>query len=380
MTRKVLIAAVEPSADQMGAALYKALQERLPDDTEFMGCGGREMEKAGFQSSFPIDAFSVMGLTDALKVLPEALKRGKELAEMCAERQVDAAIFIDAWAFSRICAKRIRDKAPATKIIKYAGPQIWASRPERITAVKQYFDAVLTLFPFEPKYYIAHGIEAEFVGNQNYQDTVAELRKLPEKAGAEDGAKNLLVLPGSRKAEVRQLAPVFTSVLERLFEKHPDLKVSMPVAPAVSDMVTEAFASLKDRIDFVPSEERFAAFKQADVALAASGTVTTELAISRTPMVVVYKIDALSFSWLSRVATTEYVSILNIAADREILPEFIQKDCEAELILPAVEELLTDSQARQKQINAFDALLDDLEVDGAPAAQKAADAILKFLP
>ena len=149
--RSIMLAAVEPSGDALGAALYGELNLKIPD-AELFGCGGALMAEQGFSSLFSTDSFAVMGFTDVAKALPEGFRRARQLAQEVARRNADAAILIDGWAFSRVTAKRIRALSPATKIFKFAAPQVWASRPQRVDFVKKYFDGVLTLLPFEPPF------------------------------------------------------------------------------------------------------------------------------------------------------------------------------------------------------------------------------------
>ncbi|MCI5048658.1 MAG: lipid-A-disaccharide synthase [Aquisalinus sp.] len=377
----VLLAAVEPSGDALGASLYRVLKERLPDNTNFIGCGGIAMEAAGFSSAFSTDAFSVIGLTGFLKAIPEGMKRAREIGELAASNHADIGVYIDGWAFSWRAARYTKLYSPNTLTVKYATPQVWASRPKRVERVREHFDSVLTLLPFEPAWFEAAGVRAEFVGNPNFQSVYEQNMdgvNFIQQHGLQD-KKILIVLPGSRKSEVSQLAPVLNETISKLVTKHPDLAVIIPPAPSVRYFVKELFAPSKDQITYIEPEERFSAFKAATAAIAASGTVTTELAIAGTPMIVAYKTDALTALWAKSVVTTDYVTILNNAAGREVIPEYLQEDCTTEMVLPAIEALLSDEVERTRQKAAFGKLLEELEIDQAPAAEKAADAVLELL-
>ncbi len=374
----VLLVAVEPSGDALGAALYTELKILLPNDTNFIGCGGLQMEAAGFSNSFPTDAFSIIGLTGFLKAIPEGIKRAKQIGRIAQEHDADIAIYIDAWAFSWRAARYTKKYSPRTKTIKYATPQIWASRPGRVKTVKRYFDHALTLLPFEPQYFHAAGMSAEFTGNPNfqkvYEQETDEVQTL-EKYAINTESPVLAVLPGSRKAEVNLLSDPFKKTIDELRKLLPQLQVLIPAAPAVEGLVKEAF-SHQENIKFISPADRYSVFKISDVALAASGTVSTELAIAETPMVVAYKVDPLTYAWAKCIALTDCFSILNIAANEEIIPEYIQHDCEPEHLVPALFNLLTNEDERSIQKRAFSRLLKDLAINEAPAAETAARAII----
>lgn len=374
MTRKptIMLAAVEPSADALGASLLEQLKGFLPDAT-YVGCGGPRMAAKGFVSQFDTSAFSVMGFTDVAKVLPEAWRRSRELARTCAATPVDVAVFIDGWSFSRLSAKRIRQRAPNTKIVKYAAPQVWASRPQRTEFVKDHFDLVLTLLPFEPPYFAKVGVPATFVGNPNFEAVARTPRSGHAFRARHDlgGAPVLLILPGSRKGEVNRLMDPFGDTLTAVAERIPGLRPIIGAAPNVVDLVRERIKDWPITPQIVPADERFDAFEAADVALAASGTVSTELAMTDTPMVIAYRVDPLTAYWARKVLVTPFVSIVNVAANEEIIPERIQEECTPEQLSADVVRLFLDDRERQKQLSAFRRLLPDL-IGPGQAAQHAA--------
>lgn len=381
MTRplKILLMAVEPSADSIGADVMRDLRKIAPD-VEFHGCGGPEMTAAGLSPLFPIDPFSVIGVSDVLRVAPLAVRRARELAEYAAAQKIDVAVLIDAWAFSRLAATRLRKYSPSTTVIKLVAPQIWASRPQRVKFVKRRFDGVLALLPFEPHLFEREGVPAEFVGNPNFQaawnqrgngDAFRARRNLGD-------APLLAVLLGSRRREVSRLARPFADAVEILAKEIPGLRVVSPVADAVADLVRRKMKNWPCEPILVGPEEKYDAMAAANVGLAASGTVSTELAINRTPMAVAYKVDPLTAFWARRVKTTPYASIINVAADRFVIPEFIQENCNGRLIASALLELFEDPSAYVDQAAAFDVILKELGVDGPPAAEAAARRILDW--
>lgn len=376
---KIMLAAVEPSADAIGASLLRELKELAPG-ASLTGCGGPLMEREGLTSLFPVDAFSVMGATDVIRVAPLAMKRARELAETAAAQNIDVAVFIDGWAFSRLATMRLRKLSPTTTSIKFVAPQVWASRPQRVKFVKRFFDGVLTLLPFEPAYFQREGVRAEFVGNPNFQAAWrARGDETRFRARHRLGEAPLLaVLLGSRKREVTRLEKPFREAVELLAKEIPGLRVVSPVAESVSSLVARKLAGWPGEPILVGAEEKYDAMAAANAALTASGTASTELAINRTPMVVAYKVDPLTAFWARRVKTTPYASIVNVAADRFVIPEFIQENCDGRLIASALLSLFEDPAAFVDQAEAFDLILKELGVDGPSAARLAATRVIEW--
>ena len=376
----IMLVAVEPSADQIGASVLRELKKRAPKDTRFFGCGGPAMAAEGFESDFPIEPFSVMGFTDVAMAAPLAFQRARELAEKAAADYADIAVLIDGWAFSRIAATRLRKLSPETTLIKLVAPQIWASRPKRVNFVKKYFDGVLALFPFEPPLFENAGVKCAFIGNPNFQSAFnrrgdGEVFRKRHDLGA---APLLAILLGSRKREVSRLAKPFREAVDLLAPRIMGLRIVTIIAPSVAAHVGSVMAGWPGSPVFVGPEEKYDAMAAANVALVKSGTASTELAINRTPMVVAYRVDPVTALWAQRVKTTPFASILNVAADRYVIPEFIQDEATGLNLAGAVNQLFEDASAYVEQAATFDVLLKELGVDGAPAEEIAAEKILEW--
>lgn len=376
----ILIAAVEPSADEIGAATMAAIRARATD-VRFIGCGGAAMAREGLVSAFPIDAFSVIGVGDVLRAAPAAYRRAGELARLARRQAAQAAIFVDGWAFSRLAAKALRRIAPEILSFKLVAPQIWASRPERVEFVRAHFDGVLALLPFEPPLFEKAGVRAEFIGNPLFQ-RAAEARgdgkafRVRHNLG---DAPVLGVLLGSRRREVTRLGPVFRDAALRLAAGSPGLRIVSPVAESVEAIARAMLAEFPGAPVIVGATEKYDAMAAMTAALAASGTASTELAINGAPLVVAYKVDALTALWFRRLMITPYVSIINVAAGREIIPEFIQSQATPDAISAALAPLVGDDAARRRQQRAAMEILAQLGVHGAPAADVAAETILRWM-
>jgi lipid-A-disaccharide synthase len=338
------------------------------------------MAALGFRSAFPIEPLSVMGAADFLRAYPLGRRRADELADLASRETVDAAVLIDGWAFARGVAERMRRRALPTRLFKLAAPQLWASRPGRIKAVKRLFDGVLCLLPFEPDLYRKAGVRAEFVGNPNFQAAYAARGDGEgfRKAYGLEGVPLLLVAPGSRRSEIAHHLEPFGDAVALLAQRIPSLRIVAVVPPHLE----KHSRPMRDwaRIPILaPPQEKYDAFAAADAALAKSGTVTTELAINGTPFVVAYKVDRLTALWARLVKTSRFVTILNIAAGEEIVPELLQHRCRPEFLAAELLPLLTDREARLEQIEAFPKLLAHLGVAGPPAARLAAETILRWM-
>lgn len=377
---KVMICAVEPSADALGGALMAALAERAPD-IQFSGCGGPDMAARGLDSLFDIAPFAIMGPVAALKALPAARRGAQALADHGAREKIDAAVFIDSWAFSKIAAERMRKSAPQARLIKYVAPQIWASRPKRAQALAKLFDGVITLFAFETALFEGRGARVICAGHSGFQ----AVRKSPGDSAAFreryalGDAPLVAMAPGSRRGEIHQLTDIFRETIDILARDTPALRVVIPAAPGREDDLRRAFGQWELAPIWVGAEEKFAALSAADAALVASGTVSTEAAICETPMVVAYRFGPLSAAWGRAVVTSKWASLINIAEQADIIPEFIQERCQPAALAQALGALLTGPEARARQLNAFPAALEKLGAGGPPAAQMAADATLSWI-
>lgn len=376
---KILLAAVEPSADAIGASLIAEIRRRNPE-AQVIGCGGAQMAREGLHSLFDIAPLSVIGFLDVIRAAPTAYRCADALAEAAVRENPNIVALIDGWAFSRLVAARLKKLSPETTVVKIVAPQVWASRAGRVKFVKDHFDAVLCLLPFEPPYFTRAGVRAEFIGNPNFQ---AAWRARGD--GAAFRARHRLgdaplvaVMLGSRRTEVARLARPFGEAISILADRVPGLRVVSPVAPSVERQARARLMKFAGEPVIVGADEKYDALAAANVGLTASGTASTELAINRTPMVVGYRLDPLSAIWARSVLRIPYVSIVNVAAGRFVIPELLQEECEGPNLAGALLPLFTDPEAYTEQGSAFATILKSLGVDGAPAAEIAAARLLEW--
>lgn len=371
-TLKLFFVAGEPSGDRLGAALIAALRSLVPVDVA--GVGGPLMQAQGLQSLFPMEELSVMGIAEVLPKYLPLKRRIRETADAALASWAEALVTIDSPDFGLRVAALVKAARPQMRVIHYVAPSVWAWRPGRATKMARVVDHVLALLPFEPPYMTAAGMTCDFVGHP----VVAEpLATEAERAAFDGTGPLLLVLPGSRKGEVARLAPVFGGVVAQLKVNHPDLRVALPTVRGVANLVRELSANwaVQPRIIDDAAAKR-GAFAAADVALAASGTVSLELAANVCPMVIAYDMHPLTLWLMRRAALVDTVTLVNLVSETRVVPEFIGRDCQPEKIAPALEALLTDPTA---QAAAMALTMERLGRDGEPPGLRAARSVLRTL-
>ena len=376
-----MLVAGEASGDALGASLMAGLRQRSPLPVRFSGIGGELMTAAGLDSLFPMRELSVMGLAEVLPRLPRLLGRIGETVAMARSGRPDALVTIDAPSFGlRVGAKLRGEGIPR---IHYVAPQLWAWRPGRARRLGEKTDCLLALLPFEPEFFRRFDIDCRFVGHPAVERMIATATDQPkDKAHFGLGAEQptLLMLPGSRQGEITRLLPVFQAVVARLRRRWPDLAVLLPTVENVAAEVRRSVADWPSPPLVVQDgADRMAAFGAADFALAASGTVTLELALSGTPMVVAYRANPLTAALVRRLIKVDHVAIPNILLGGGVVPEFIQEHCQPEPIAEALAHLLDDPSARAEQCEQLAQMARMLGSDGEPPSLRAARAVLEVI-
>jgi len=342
---RFFLIAGEPSGDRLGAALMAGLRQLAPG-VEVAGVGGPLMQAEGLHSLFPMEELSIMGLVEVLPKYFHLKRRIAQTAEAALAAQPAALITIDSPDFCLRVAALVKAARPDLRTIHYVAPSVWAWRPGRAAKMAKVIDHVLALLPFEPPYMTAAGMTCDFVGHP----VVAEPLATPEETASMAGAGPLiLTLPGSRRGEVTRLAPVIGATLKRVKAVHPQARVALPTLRGVADLVRELSADwpIVPQIITDPIAKR-AAFAAADVALAASGTVSLELAANGCPMVIAYDMHPLTLWLMRRAALIDTVTLVNLVSESRAVPEFIGDRCRADLIAPALLDLLARPDAQDQ--------------------------------
>lgn len=372
----------EPSGDALGAQLMAGLKQLAPDRIRFSGVGGLAMAREGLQSLYPLDATAVMGLREVVPAIPKILKRVNRAVEFAVRTKPDVVVVIDSPDFTHRVAQGIKQADPSIRTVDYVAPQVWASRAYRARKMAQYFDLVLALFPFEVPFFEKYGLRAAFVGHPVIE-RAAKIQggaALRARLGIGAEAPLLALLPGSRTSEIRFILPVFRDTVKILGGKIPGLVTVLPTVPHVAAKVRAATENWPTQLHIVEGEaDKYAAFDAADMALAASGTVTAELALAHTPMVVGYKVGGLTFFLSKFLMTVTHITLINILLQRQAVPEFLQSACTPENLAGAVETLFRDAAARDAQVEAMKDFGHRLGEGDEPPSLRAARVLLEFL-
>lgn len=378
---KIMLVAAEASGDALGAGLARALKERLGDNVAFVGVGGPRMAQEGVESPFDIAELSILGWIEGLKAYGKVKRRVRETAALAARERPDAVVLIDSWGFTIRVAKAIRAAQPDVPLIKYVGPQVWASRPGRAKTLAGAVDHLLALYGFDAPWFEREGLKTTVVGSSALHVDMdhADGAAFRTRRGIAADAKLLLVLPGSRPSEISRMTPVYEATIRKLKIADPALEVAVVAAGTVAQDVASRIASWPFRVHMVDEAEKYDAMRAATVALATSGTVSTELALAGAPMVIAYKIDGLSYQLMKRMVTAKHITLFNIAADDRIAPEFIQNEATPAILAAAVGRLLADPALAAEQARRQTTALDLMGRGGPDPSQLAADAVLRVI-
>ena len=377
----IAIVAGESSGDALGAPLMRALRVELsPRKVTFVGVGGPAMEGEGLRSLFPLSDIAVMGFSAVIARLPLILRRIRDTAALILATKPDALVIIDSPDFTHRVARRVRAKLPDLPVIDYVSPSVWAWRPGRARAMRTYVDHVLALLPFEPE---AHrrlgGPRCTYVGHPLSQRLDDFEPSADEERARATSPPTLLVLPGSRRMEITRLLPVFGETIARLNALRP----IRPVLPVVKGLEAQILAHTSRWMvtpEIVTGEAaKLSAFRRARAALAASGTVTLELALAGVPMVAAYKVGGLEFLILRNLVTAPFVLLPNLVLGEPAVPELIQHACTCEALTSALLALLDETVERRTQLAALARVRSRVRVSGANPAEKAARVVIDEL-
>ena len=379
--RKIFLIATEESGDRLGANLMKVLRQRLGGAVRFEGVGGRAMTQEGLASLFPIEELSIMGFAAVIKQLPRILRLIRQTADAVTEASPDMLVIIDSPDFTHRVAKRVRARDATIPIVDYVSPSVWAWRPGRARAMRRYVDHVLGLLPFEPEAYRElKGPPCSYVGHPLLEQIAMLRPDSAEQQRRDQTPPVLLVLPGSRRSEIRHHMAVFGETLGQLQAQGMAFELILPTMPHLAEAVQAGLAGwpVQPRV-VVGEQEKKAAFRIAHAALVKSGTVTLELALAGVPMVAAYRAGSAEV-WIARsLIRVSSVILANLAVGENVVPEFIQQDCTPEKLVPALHEILGDSPQRRRQREAFARLDTVMSTGNQPPSARAADIVLETM-
>lgn len=380
--KHVMLVAGETSGDALGAELMVALRELSNVPLRFSGVGGPAMERQGFTSIFPMTDIAVMGPREIIPRLPLIFRRIWQTVRHAADEKPDLAVVIDSPEFTHMVAKRMARRAPGIPVVNYVLPSVWAWRQGRARAMRRYIRRVLALLPFEPRFLEKAGVDCVYVGHP-------AIERLPEEGsgarfrvarGIAPESPLLLVLPGSRLNEVKHLVEIFGETVQKLAIEMPELRVVVPTVPHVRELVEKAVKEWGVPVDLVEGEEdKRAAFDAATAALAASGTVTLELALARVPMVVAYRAEAVVGWFALSILKIPSVVLVNLILDRPSVQEYLQSRCTADNLFEGLRPLMRDTPERLRALADLDEVRARMGVGGESPSTRAARAVLDLL-
>ena len=380
--RKIFLIATEESGDRLGAGLMKVLRQRLGDAVQFEGVGGRAMAREGLTSLFPIEELSILGLAAVVRQLPKILRLIRDTAAAVTDAPTDILVIIDSPDFTHRVARRVRARDPSIPIVDYVSPSVWAWRPGRARAMRRYIDHVLALLPFEPEaYQRLRGPPCSYIGHPLIEQLGSLRPNAEEQARRDAEPPVLLVLPGSRRSEIRHHMAIFGEALGRLRTEGVAFELLLPTMPHLLEAVREGVTrwqtdwQIEPRI-VVGEQEKRAAFRIARAALAKSGTVTLELALSGVPMVAAYRAGRAEAFIVLRAITVPTVILANLVIGANVVPEFVQNDCTPEKLANALRDVLVDSEMRRRQLEAFAKIDAIMSTGSASPSVRAADIVL----
>jgi lipid-A-disaccharide synthase len=377
---KIMLVAAEASGDALGAGLAKALKARA-SNVVFVGVGGPKMAAEGVTSPFDIAELSILGWIEGLRAYKRVKARVADTVALAVKERPDAVVLIDSWGFTIRVAKALREALPGVPLIKYVGPQVWASRPGRAKTLAGAVDHLLALYTFDAPWFEAEGLPTTVVGSSALHvdmDSANAAQFRASRRLAAD-APLLLILPGSRPSEIGHMTPVYEQAAALLKTNHPGLEIAVVVAGTVAADVTARVSTWPFRVHLVQEDEKYDAMRAATVALATSGTVSTELALAEAPMVIAYRFDPLSYAIMKPFFTGKFATLFNTAADEMIAPELIQKDATPEKLAAAVGKLLDDPALRTRQSSRQTEALGRMGGGGRDPSEIAAEAVLALI-
>lgn len=381
---RIFLVAGEHSGDALGAKLLATLRTRLGDRLEVAGVGGEAMERLGFKSDFPMSDVAVMGPLAILRHLPRIVRRVHATVDSALRFNPDVVVIIDSPEFTHPIAKRIRKRRPEIPIVDYVSPSVWAWRPGRAKKMRPYVDHILGILPFEPEThlrlggppcsYVGHSLveRADWLRDLDPSLLVARLKLDPDRPV-------VLVLPGSRSSEVARLMEPFGETLRVLIQRNSAPEVIIPCVPHVRPLIERLRRTWPLSPHIVEGEDdKFRAFKLADAALAASGTVTLELALAGTPMVVAYRVDPVAAPFLRRMIKAPTTVLANLVLGENVFPEFHQEKSSPEALANALEPLLSNTSARKAQLAALARIPDLMHIEGDSPSEAAAEIVIDY--
>lgn len=378
---RLFIIAAEPSGDLLAKEFIEEVREINPK-LEIRAVGGDKIESIGISSEISIDGLSIFGFKDALKVAKLAKEKAKQAAKIANDWCADSIIMIDSWGFSILVAKELEKLNNKAYKIKMVGPQVWATRPKRAQTLAKYFDEVWCIHDFELPFYEGLNIKTKIIGNPALSRIKSGNKEAFIESNNLENKKLIGLLPGSRKKEVFGLLPIMLDVALELYKNDNGLAFIIPVPNLqkenISLIVKQKFSEIPNWLILANEDEKENVFSSLYAAIACSGTVTTEIAVFSVPMIIGYVIDSFTYFIVKNfMLKSKFISLINVAADKEIAKELLQKDFNQENILSYIKPLIYDDKKRLEKINEQNEALKRMGFGDKSSAEIAAQCLFE---
>ena len=343
----IYIVAGEPSGDILGDLLIKSLETKF-NSPIFNGVGGERMQSNNFTSLFDMSDISIFGIFPVLRKLFFLMNKINDVVKDISQKKPDIIILIDSPDFNHRVAKKVKKYLPNVPIVCYVAPTVWAWRQGRAKKMSEYFDYLLSVIPFEVNFFEKYGFKTSYVGHP-FIEKVKNINDITfsEKYDL-DKSKTIIFLPGSRKSEIERHSPVMVQAINYLKDQNLNLNILIATGQKQLDQIRDYFTDIQIITD---DYEKYSLFKKADFACAASGTVTLELGLTETPTIVIYKMDKLTWFFISKMVKVKFVSLVNLILGRESSKELLQDNFNKENLIDELSKLLSDEDGQKKQIN-----------------------------
>ena len=343
----IYIVAGEPSGDILGDQLIKSLESKF-NSPIFNGVGGERMQSNNFTSLFDMSDISIFGIFPVLRKLFFLISKINDVVKDIAQKKPDIIILIDSPDFNHRVAKKVKKYLPDVPIVCYVAPTVWAWRQGRAKKMSEYFDYLLSVIPFEVNFFEKYGLKTSYVGHP-FIERVKKINDITfSKKYDLDKGKTIIFLPGSRKIEIERHSPIMVQVIKYLKDQDLNLNILIATGQKQLDQIKDYFKDIQIITD---DHEKYSLFKKADFACAASGTVTLELGLTETPTIVIYKMDKLTWFFISKMVKVKFVSLVNLILGRESSKELLQDNFNKENLINELSKLLSDEKGQKKQIN-----------------------------
>ncbi len=378
----IYVMAGEVSGDIIGARLIREIKRLRRHKFSFAGVGGEQMTKEGVQSLFPISEMAVMGIFELVPHVPNLIRRIHETVQDIITKKPVAVISIDSKAFTMRVAKLIKKQQKESdneiKLIHMVAPTVWAWRPGRAKNISKFLDHLLTLFPFEPPFFTRHGLPTTFIGHPLAEQPVGCSSIYRNIHDVDEATKIICLLPGSRPGEIKRLLPIFKKTLDLLLKKYPNIHIAMPTVVSVEGMLRRETLDWETPVSIITDPEmKLNAFAASNAALAASGTVTLELALAKVPSVIAYKVNPLSAIIGYFLVNQDAVVLPNKLTDEEIFPLYLQWKCTPYNLYEAVIQKIENPT--DQLIEVSDAIRNMLRPNGQSSQNLAAQIIINLV-